>query len=521
MENYTRYYANTNVVCNYKTTMKHFRFLGIFIFFSTLTSALFAQDKQPLLTKQQAIEDFNWLRFSLEYVHPRLYKYEDKKTVDARFDSLSSLIGNEITGIDFLSLVSKMNASVRCGHLYTIPQNELEKEVLEKKVLPFYVKLINNKIYIVNNCGNNSISNGSEILSVNGKSSTEILSTILTGVSADGFIQTRKLRLIERYFFYNFNGFDYYYHLLVDRSDSFQVEYIDFKTKTKGINKLNGISINERQNTLLSRYKIDESKWFKTPSPIFEIDKPKNYAKLTISRSFFNDKVDPNFDSLLAKAFSRLKKEKISNLIIDLRDNEGGSEHQEAELMSYLYNKPFKLYQNIYVSRLDYRPLKSVIFASEKDTTRLLDKNEDEWMRKISDNLWINNYEYYEGLQLQPAKKDVFQGNLYIIINGTCFSSTSALIANIKNTTKAVFIGEESGGLYEGPTGGQTIPIILPNSKIMIRISPNINLGFMYQKHSFGRGVLPDYPINYTITDILDNKDLEFEQAKTIIAKKK
>ena len=249
--------------------------------------------------------------------------------------------------------------------------------------------------------------------------------------------------------------------------------------------------LKNRQSRLYSKYHIDEAQWFKTPSPNFKLNEQKNYAVLTMARSFFDEKIDPKFDSLLASAFNMLKRKKITNLVIDLRGNEGGSEHQQAELMSYLYNKPFKLYQNIYVSRLDFRPLKPIIFAAEKDTSKLLDKNEDEWMRKITDNLWINNYEYYEGLQLQPPKKDVFQGQLYVLMNGSCFSSTSALIANIKNTTKAIFIGRRKRRTYEGPTGGQTIPIILPNSKIMIRISPNIHLGYMYQKHPIGRGVLP------------------------------
>jgi hypothetical protein len=157
--------------------------------------------------------------------------------------------------------------------------------------------------------------------------------------------------------------------------------------------------------------------------------------------------------------------------------------------------------------------------VAEKDTSRLLDRNEDEWMRKIKDDLWINNYEYYEGLQLRMPGKDSFHGNIYVLVNGLCFSSTSALIANIKNTTKAVFIGEESGGTYEGPTGGQTVPIILPNSKIMVRISPNINISYMYQKHPIGRGVLPDYPVNYNISDVLANRDLEMETAKELILK--
>ena len=227
--------------------MKHICRLIICIALILSTPELFAQDSSLKLSKEQANEDFNWLRFSLEYCHPRLYKYDDKKTVDARFDSLKNLIGNQITALDFLSLVTKMNASVHCGHLYTIPQQELEKEVIEKKVLPFYIKILDNKIYLINNCSDRStISNGSEILAINGKSSSEILSTILPGIAADGYIQTRKLSLAERYFYYNFNGFDYYYHLFVDRSDSFLIDYIDFKTQKINSIKLGGISIKEQ-----------------------------------------------------------------------------------------------------------------------------------------------------------------------------------------------------------------------------------------------------------------------------------
>ena len=36
----------------------------------------------------------------------------------------------------------------------------------------------------------------------------------------------------------------------------------------------------------------------------------------------------------------------------------------------------------------------------------------------------------------------------------------------------------------------------------------------MYQKHPIGRGVFPDHPINYAITDILANMDLEIEKQR-------
>ncbi|HMF72914.1 MAG TPA: hypothetical protein VK616_15655 [Flavitalea sp.] len=53
------------------------------------------------MTKKQALEDFRWLRFSLDYVHPRLYKYGNKTTVDARFDSIGRSIHSNISGLDF------------------------------------------------------------------------------------------------------------------------------------------------------------------------------------------------------------------------------------------------------------------------------------------------------------------------------------------------------------------------------------------------------------------------------------
>src|SRR5687768_15487644 len=86
-----------------------------FILSGFLVNAAIAQTLPVLLSKNEALEDFKWLRFSLEYCHPRLYKFDDKKTVDARFDSVAHLIGDTISGLDFLKLVAVLNASVHCG----------------------------------------------------------------------------------------------------------------------------------------------------------------------------------------------------------------------------------------------------------------------------------------------------------------------------------------------------------------------------------------------------------------------
>src|SRR3954466_9806385 len=111
-------------IYHYKRSKYILLIIQSIFFVNLITTNIIAQERPVILSKNEALEDLKWLRFSLEYCHPRLYKFDDKKTVDARFDSLGKSITSEIGGLDFLSMVNTVNASVRCGHLYTIPQGE-------------------------------------------------------------------------------------------------------------------------------------------------------------------------------------------------------------------------------------------------------------------------------------------------------------------------------------------------------------------------------------------------------------
>lgn len=471
---------------------------------------------QLILPKEQANEDLACLQTALEHVHPRLYKYTSKTTLDSLFNEVQSNIQRELSGLDLLSQISIINAQVNCGHLYTIPQGELREEVQNKMVMPFYVKVLANKLFLYRDCSESGKSrNGSEILTINGKSSTEILQTMRQGIATDGYIITRQDRLIERYFFNTFHGFDLYYHLHVDRSSMFDIELRKSTSQEIQSVEFHGISINERRKRLQSIYGIDEEAWFKNPSPQFVIAEDQSYATLALNRSFHNEEIDPDFSLFLQNIFHQLAMQSIPNLIVDLRNNEGGSEQQQMELISYLAEQPFKLYQNIFLSKLDYRPLTKVII--ERDSVDLVFNNDDNYMRKFSNDLWINNYEYSPSLREQSPQPNRYQGNLFVLINGLTFSSAADLAGAIKKTTNAVFIGEESGGTFEGPTGGASIVIQLPNSQIMVRISPNIHISSQYEQHPFGRGIIPNHPVQYSIEDILNGVDLEMKKAIELI----
>ena len=494
---------------------KYLQVKVIFVLIAFLSNVgLLLAQSSFLLNKKEAQEDLDCLQNALEYIHPRLYKYTDKPTKDALFEQASDEIRGSISSTDLLRLVSKINAQVNCGHLYTIPQFELGEEIQNKQVMPFFIRFIEEELHLWNDCSlDNPLPNGSKIISINGKPSKAIIKTIKEGIAADGYIETRKNRLLERYISTRFHGFDLYYYLHVDRSQNFSVEYQIAAQESIKTKAFSGIHQKERKRRLLEKYQVDQDQWYKTASPSFRIE--QNYAVLSLTRSFFDPKVDPDFDPFLSNAFQKIREKNIGHLILDLRNNEGGSEHHAIELMSYLYDQPFKLYQNIYLSHLDYRPLKSYII--ERDSQDLVFNNDDQYMRKFSQHLWINNYEYSRSLRLQVPKENVFTGKLYVLINGITFSSAADLAAALRKNTDALFIGEESGGTFEGPTGGTSIVIQLPNSKIMVRISPQIHVSSGYKKHEFGRGVFPDYEIEYTVRNLLQQKDLELEKALELI----
>jgi hypothetical protein len=121
---------------------------------------------------------------------------------------------------------------------------------LNKKVLPFHIKVLDKKLYAINNCSNAPIPNGSQILSINGRSSDEIFSAVLPGIATDGNISTRKYRLMERYFYNLFHGFDLYYHLHVDRSETFKIGYLTHGSAKSKTVIVKGMRMDERTKLL-------------------------------------------------------------------------------------------------------------------------------------------------------------------------------------------------------------------------------------------------------------------------------
>ena len=444
---------------------------------------------------KQLQEDFLILRKVLEEVHAGLYRYTDKKTLDANFDAAFKLLNKEMTEREFYPMVTSIVSAIKDGHMSNLPSTELMNHL---KMFPFNLRFIEGKAYIVSS-SNNIITPGSELLSINRKKMADITRTLLAQLPADGDIETSKYWKLNR-------RFNLFYNFIIEQSDSFEVEYYDAAEKQKKTINVPAITENEAQ--VLAR--IDDGK---TPLRL-EFLPESNTARLII-KTFSSapiKRAGQDYPKFLEAAFQEIKEKKIQNLIIDLRGNAGGEDEFGSRLFSYLTDKEFRYFDYIEASTnkislaqyTDADPERDKMFAEE-----LLPGASGRYRVKANADSNLQ--------QVQQPQKNHFDGKVWVLINGRSFSTTADFCSITHYHRRASFIGEEAGGGYYGNNSGYSVRLTLPHTKIRVDIPlwKYVNAVSGYAHAS--RGVMPDYPVQPTIQDVLNGVDTEMIYTLSLI----
>ena len=161
-----------------------------------------------------------------------------------------------------------------------------------------------------------------------------------------------------------------------------------------------------------------------------------------------------------------------------------------AALVSYLAHAPFGYFERIEVTP-DYQGDVEIV---EREGRRLM----------LS----------HEGLQVQQPAEFAFQGAVSFLIDGHTFS-TAADVASVAHANHlATFLGEETGGGYEGNNSGDSTRLTLRNSGLTVFVPQwNYTTAGVGPGHH-GRGVEPDVALKPTIEAVLAGRDAVLERAQ-------
>jgi Peptidase family S41 len=428
---------------------------------------------QPrIISAEDARADVALLRRGFETIHPGLYRYASKKEIDAAFAKLEEAASRPITELALHGEIALMLAKIHCDHTKAEMSDALTKyRKTNPTHLPFRFHLIEGRMIVISNDGQPFAPPvGSEILTVNGMTVSNLLIKLGKTVAYDG--DTDQAIAVKL-------GDDS--DLMGDDFNEYYPSFFGFPTEWNIGWKRVG-SASAKQSTLKP---ITFENWTKLNAPDGpyrnEFYKAVTWrmagkvARLKID-TFVNYRNPVQPTAFLGGFFKTMKSEGIEHLILDLRNNGGGSEDVSIALGRYLFDKPF-----VWSKPVRYKTVRIGDLADQIETwgdrearfnppLSLFEKTPDGWYERIPVSNAPEDSDDESTVEHQVAGADRFTGRLTVLSGPQNGSGGTRTIAQLKEKAGATIIGEDSSGSAEGPTSGSVFLMTLPKSGLKVRI---------------------------------------------------
>jgi hypothetical protein len=477
-----------------------------------------ARYEPRLLSAEQALRDVALLRRALETVHPGLYRYSDKPAINAAFARLEAAAAVPITELALHAEIARLLAAIHCDHTKAEMSEGLDNfRTRNATHLPLRFQLIEGRMIVVSNDGQpGAPPAGSEILAINGTPVPALLLQLAPLVSYDGATdQAIAAKLADDSDLMG-DDFNENYPALFGFPDRWQIEW-----KTVG-------AIAPATATL---HPIRFAQWTALPGPGAKY-RSEFYNAITWRMSgktarlgidtFVNYRNPVQATAFLGGFFAAMKEAGTDHLILDLRNNGGGSEDVSVALGRYLIDRPFTWSKPIRYKAVRYGDLPQYI-ETWGDREARFNPPFDAFIRTAEG--WYDRIPKLSGEALsdgdstfeqQPVGDLAFRGRLTILSGPRNGSGATRTIAQLKEKAGAVVIGEDSAGNAEGPTSGSIFLLKLPESGIKVRIPEAWNRTDIA---SFvpGKGVPVDQLVVPTLADFEAGRDRALGVARGLL----
>lgn len=502
-------------------------------------------------------KDVTYVQKQLVSMHPDLYWYISKEDLNKKFDSLSNTLNEPLTPNEFYLKISPVVASVHQGHMsmsmLTLTSADSLKKKYKGSVNPlsnFEYEYLNDRLFIKKNSSKTDtiLQTGTEIIDINGIKPTDLFKKYRKTFTSDGYNESGIPKFFARRvnsFYINELGFvdsiqinavcadTSFYHTVKRTFEKSKKERKELAKKELAKKEKDTLKDNKIvQNDTLPKLKKAEKKlkkkalkkladqkyykneWFgyDTKNKVYskEVSYPiaqdSTVAVLKI-RDFTKGKVKV-YDTI----FAELKQHDVQNLIIDLRGNPGGRLNEIHKLSQYLnvtafvFTKPATItkrttFLNLYRGKSVASKILGTPFISIFSTIRGL--------KSSRNNVGELQFPIKSSKITQPKPLN-YKNKIYVITDGMTFSAAAIISSHLKGRNRAVFVGDETGGTFNGTVAGIMPNVKLPNSKLIVRVGL-MTIKPHEQTSKEGYGVMPDTYIKPTIEDFLSDKDPELD----------
>jgi hypothetical protein len=479
------------------------------------------------------------LKKDLAFVKKKLFKHQPSMgwyiavdSLNQQFEKLEQNLTKSLKPNDFYFQTAPIIASIKQRHTRIAPLSKRStkaqlKAINEKgrgPISQFDYVFYNDSLFVAKSHTRDSlVQKGTKVLKMNNQCPTQLYKKYRQVMSSDGYNTT--------YFKQHFNKSLLNYFTaengLLD-TIHFELKYKDSVFNYTTI-RLEKDKPKQKKSDTIKKVKPDQSKlkalkrkkkifgWtneaFAKDFKVLKSDATVAVLKIT---SFSQGKHKKAY----AQIFDSIQKKQIKHLILDLRGNPGGAIADMLNLYSYLTDQPFVMNK------------KSVV-NSRASIIAPFFNHSPKWLYPFTTIGWPF-FATYQSLSVKKSngqllynlpgsstikpKPNAYTGKLYVLIDGGSFSASSIIAAKLKSEKRALFFGEETGGAHNGTVAGLKLNCTLPHSKLGLLLW-TCDIRMLNEDGAHGRGVLPDYPIEPNLEDLINKKDVVFDEVLQFIKK--
>lgn len=462
-------------------------------------------------------EDLAIVKDAYSTLHPALYRYSTPAQIDAAFDAASAEFERDRTLREAFVVFSQLTAKFRCGHSFCNPANQAKdlRPILTEAGprVPFAFRWLDGRMLITEPLapgatGQPALSRGQEVVSINEIPVGEIFARLFTIARADGANDAKRTVNLEVDGNYAGAAFDVYLPLLFP-------QLADAATLTLRVRGADGTL---QSVALPSQSHADRVATVKRRAgsagendPFWTLSRPRPDVALLEMPSWVMYKTSWNWSGFLDDTFAGLIKEKVPNLVIDLRANEGGNDVGLA-ILARLTQSPIRVNTRQSIIRANkvpdrLNPYLDTWDNSFRDRTRV--------SKSIGDGFFELSEEFDDAQtgEVKP-KAPRYSGRVFVLIGPACSSATFQFASQVKATGLATLVGQPTGGNQRGITGGNFFFLRLPNS----RIEMDLPLKTTPPRPGVpDAGIEPDVRVTVTQADIVAGRDVELETVYALI----
>lgn len=464
------------------------------------------KDKTDYLThkhsKEKISHDFKIFKDALEEAHPGLYDYTSKSKMDKLFAKVLSQIDQPLTSEEFKHLLLPVLQAIKDSHTFLYPK---KYRVTDGTIPPVSFGLLDSTVLIYQSTPKYQHLIGKTIVSINNQTISEIIPLIESDIyGTGGYIQTQKKRKLLK----NFVSL-YSKHYSMKNGSQLQLGFSDETSQTFTYSKI-------KRKNLLPQWKN-----FAPENKRIEIKQLNSETYLLDINTFeLLEKDLEDINQLIVES----KTKPIKSIIIDLRDNLGGSPEALEHIFSLLADRPFQSQILSKVNKKDTYEMFANCYNYSKESKNMYPEYQKIKGKK---GFYLPSSHFPE---YQPNDSIHFKGKIKILINEYSCSASTVFAALVRKYKRGIIIGRETGSTYYQLNATNFARVNLSNSGLELRI-PLVKSIFEEKGNSdlpWGRGVIPDYHIDISLKEFLQKKDntLDFtlnliEKENTVIKEKK